>query len=136
MRAVTCTDSGCALPFCTLYTVALIDFGVGVLFFSGEEGADEFKKDGVPRRVTDLEDFGDVSSGVVAKKDDLREARLDLEESKLPGGVIGGDDSRLDFSARALILCEMPDETVIFFATPTGSATTCGGQGPEVLRVN
>jgi hypothetical protein len=121
MRAVTCTDSGCSFALWTLYTVALIGWTVFAGFFSGVEEDDVFKKAGLPRRDTGLP-LGDVSTGVVAKKDDLRCARLWLDASRLPLGVAGCFNSRLDFSASALILCEIPVDTLIFLATPTLSA--------------
>lgn len=71
-------------------------------FFSGVV-EEERRKAGSPRRETGLP-LGDVSTGVVAKKEDLRCARLWLDASKPPPGVTGGESSRLDFSARALIL--------------------------------
>jgi hypothetical protein len=122
MRAVTCTDSGCVLAFCTLYMVALIGAVNGDLFFSGVDAADEFRKAGLPRREMGLP-FGDVSTGVAAKKDDLRCARLWLEGSSVL--EVGGDiASLLDFSASALILCEMPEETLTLLTAPTFSALT------------
>jgi hypothetical protein len=96
--------------------------GCGAALLSGVDEADELKKAGLPRRVIGLP-FGEVSTGVAAKKDDLRWARLELEGSR-PAEVVGGEDSRLDFSASALILCEIPDDTLIFLATPTLSALT------------
>jgi hypothetical protein len=121
MRAVTCTDSGCAFARCTLYTVAL----TGCVPADLVSGVDEveLRKAGLPRRETGRP-FGDVSIGAAAKNEDLRWARLWLEESRDPRGETGGDNSRLDFSASALILCEMPEETLTFLATPTASKFT------------
>jgi hypothetical protein len=124
IRAVTCTDSGCALAFCTLYMVALTGCALNAdLFFSGVDEVDEFKKAGLPRRETGLP-FGDVSTGVAAKKDDLRCARLWLGVSRELLGVAGDTSSLLDFSASALILCEMPVDTLTLLTTPTLSALT------------
>jgi hypothetical protein len=122
MRAVTCTDSGWVLFFCTLYMVALIGAVNADLFFSGVDEADEFRKAGLPRREMGRP-FGDVSTGVAAKKDDLRWARLWLGVSK-DVGVAGDIASLLDFSASALILCEMPEETLTLLMAPTFSALT------------
>lgn len=123
MRAVTCTDSGCAFAFCTLYTVALIGCGVNTDLLSGVDEADEFRKAGLPSREMGLP-FGEVSIGVVAKKDDLRWARLWLELSRELTGVTGGDSSLLDFSASALILCEIPEDTLTLLVAPTLSTLT------------
>lgn len=135
IRAVTCTDSGFSTSFCTLYTVDLT--GAGCFFLSVGDEAEEPKNEGLPRRVAGRP-FGEVSDGgAVAKKDDLRCARLEFDESNAALAVVTGrvPDSRLVFSASALILCEMPDDTLIFLET-TVSVLALGGHPPEDLRGN
>jgi hypothetical protein len=132
MRAVTCTDSGFSAPRCTLYTVDLI--GADCFFLSGVVEADELKNAGLPRRVLDLP-LGEVSTGVVAKNEDLRWARVELFVLKAELARLTCEaDSLLVLSASALILCEMPEETLIFVRALV-SDFGAGGQPPETLRV-
>jgi hypothetical protein len=132
IRAVTCTDSGFSTPRCTLYTVDLT--GADCFFLSGVDEADEVRNGGVPRRVEDLP-LGDVSIGVVAKNEDLRWARVELVVLKAAlAGFTCEADSLLVLSASALILCEMPEETLILLGALLESDFGAGGQPPETLR--
>jgi hypothetical protein len=132
MRAVTCTDSGFSAPRCTLYTVDLT--GADCFFLSGVVEADEVKNAGLPRRVLDLP-LGEVSRGVVAKNEDLRWARVELFVLKAELARLTCEaDSLLVLSASALILCEMPEETLIFVRALV-SDFGAGGHPPETLRV-
>lgn len=78
---------------------------------------------------------GEFPLGDVEKKEDLRCATSEWEVSGVVAGGLTETESRDDFSARALILCEIPEETLIFLAWTTVSVFACGGgQGLEVLR--
>lgn len=131
MRAVTCTDSGFSTPRCTLYTVDLT--GADCFFLSGVVEADEAKNEGLSRRGVDFP-VGEISTGVVAKNEDLRWATELLVLKAELARLTCEADSLLVLSASALILCEMPEETLIFFGAVLESDFGAGGQPPEILR--
>lgn len=77
--------------------------------------------------------FGEFPEGGVEKKDVFRWV-IEVDASGVLLGLTEGEASLLDFSASALIRCEMPEETLIFLATTTVSELACGSQGPDALR--
>ena len=86
---------------------------------------------------------GDFSTSVAAKKFDLRCAKLDpgLERgaSSPAVGLNDASESRLDFSARALILCAMPPDTFtefIFGGGPISSLFAEVIHGPDDFLVS
>src|SRR5690242_3339603 len=89
-------------------------------FLSGVVWLDKLRCDGLPRRWIGVP-LGDLSIGDAAKKLDFLCARLDPGLDR--GGSCGLNDaveSRLDFSASALILCAMPPETLTEFILAGG----------------
>jgi hypothetical protein len=60
-----------------------------------------------------------TSAGGAEKNDDLRWATIEADASGVASELTDAEDSLLDFSASALILCDIPDDTLIFFATTT-----------------
>ena len=49
-------------------------------------------------------------------------------------GLAAAMESLFDFSARAFILCDIPEDTLIFFAVTTVSEFEWGSHGPTDLR--
>jgi hypothetical protein len=130
IRAVTWTDSGFSGPCWTLYTVDLIGPDG---FLSIIDAEDEGRVERPPWREAD-NPFGEVSRGDDAKNEDLRWATDELGALKVAAAGFTEADSRLVFSARALILWEMPEETLIFLGADDVSDFGGGGQPPDTLR--
>lgn len=125
IRAVTCTDSGCSDSCCMLYTVLCLGgVFVGVAcklgFGSGVVDLETLINEARDIRFKDLPPVTSLSGGL-EKKDDLRWATMEELPSDVRTGLSDAVESRFDFSARALILWDMPDPTLIFLATTTGS---------------
>ena len=107
--------------------------GCNTDFLSGVVEVIKFANEARLKRLTDFP-LGEFPLGGVEKKDDLRWATIEADASGVVLELTEMVDSRLDFSARALILCEMPEDTLIFLAVTTLSGLTCEGHGPEALR--
>ena len=78
--------------------------------------------------------LGELPSGGVEKKVDLRCAKVEERPSGLRTGLNEADESLLDFSARALILCAIPPPTLIFFVAITESVLEWVSHGPDSFR--
>lgn len=113
-----------------MYTVDLIGPDG---FLSIIEAEDDGRIEVFPLREADKL-LGDVSRGEDAKKEDLRWATDELGALRVAAAGFTEADSLLVFSARALILCEIPDETLIFLGAVDVSDRGGGGQPPDTLR--
>ena len=123
IRAVTCTDSGCSDSCCILYTVLCLGgVFVGVAstlcFGSGVVDLATLMNDARDIRFKDFPLVASPSGGL-EKKDDLRCATMEELLSDVRTGLSDAVESLFDFSAKALILCEIPDPTLIFLAATT-----------------
>lgn len=136
---MTCTDSGFSDSCCTLHTVLWVlgvvaGGGCIVGFGSGVVDRETLINEARDKRFTDFPPTRSLSGGV-EKKEDLRCATIEDAPSGVRIGLRDAVESLLDFSARALILWDMPDPTLIFLAATTAvSVFEWVNHGPDNLR--